>query len=130
MKKFGELKREEKVALFEAWVYGKTIQLFVEAFGWQDVDPKPSWRDEVHYRIKPEEKVPDCIDWSHVHPDYKWLARNDSGRTCLFTRKPALMKIIWEPRLGCKYVRAEGFASYKRGTVDWTDSLVQRPEGV
>ena len=75
--------------------------------------------------------TPDSIDWTHVAPQYKWMARDHSGLAFLFSEKPNLSHSFW--KLGIfddvPLAKVLGFASYRRGTCDWRDSLVQRPEG-
>lgn len=52
MKQFGELEREEQVALFEAWLDGKEIEFLECEDKWFSVG-QPSWYAEFVYRIKP-----------------------------------------------------------------------------
>lgn len=79
-----------------------------------------------------EQPQPDEIDWSHVAPEFKWMARDDKDQSAfLFTEEPFLDGGVWESRgfwhcLGSD-APAAAFASYKPGTCDWKDSLVKRP---
>ena len=76
------------------------------------------------YRIKPT--TPDTIDWSHVAPDCNWVARDLDGSVSLFTSRPEPYSNHWDARQGAA-ADANAFASYKRGTCDWKDSLAERP---
>ncbi|QFT69641.1 hypothetical protein FIU93_22850 [Labrenzia sp. THAF35] len=96
---------------------------------------RPEWHEDeaptfdwysYEYRVKPV--VPDSIDWSHVAPQYKWMARDKSGDSHVFRSKPFGQEHYWGT--GDYAIRADSFTSYTRGTTDWEDSLVERPEGV
>lgn len=69
------------------------------------------------------------IDWSHIHPDYKWLAVCNDGLGFLYKAEPNKEGDSW---VDWRYawLAADGFKSYKRGNVAWDKSLVKRPEGV
>lgn len=84
--------------------------------------------DHLTYRARPAPFVPDTIDWSHVAPEWKWMARDEDGEGFLFRSMPE----IDDGGYWCddENLEADVFASYRRGTVAWQDSLVKRPEGV
>jgi hypothetical protein len=115
---FGELDRETKVALLSAWVDGAQIQF--KGFN----IASPQWHPHYVYRVvvtKPS------IDWSHVAPQFKWMATSKSGLTWLFEADPYLGQAMWCTNTG-RCINADTFASFRAGTCDWKDSLVQRPE--
>ena len=125
MKTFGELSREDQLALFEAWLDGKTIEFksFLSGDGFM-VNHHPSWDSRGCYRValtKPS------INWDHVHPMYRFMATDKSGHTYLYTHEAV-------PWLGgeafCTVAgtncAATTFTSFKEGTCDWKDSLVKR----
>jgi len=64
-------------------------------------------------------------DWSHVHPDYNWLARDQDDEGYFHEREPDQLSCGWSA--GPTYSPAAVFTSYNPGTCDWKDSLVQRP---
>lgn len=77
--------------------------------------------------------TPDSIDWSHVAPRFKWMARDENGVVALYEDEPYVDDIcdMWTMgEFGCEWHNARNFSSYVRGSCDWKDSLVQRPEGV
>ena len=123
-KPFGELSREEQVALFEDWLDGKEIEHKISS-GYFVFIKEPSWHKSNTYRIaltKPS------INWDHVQPMYKYMATDKNGRTYLYTELP----VEWES--GEVFHTDNGddcdatcFTSFKAGTCDWKDSLVQRP---
>lgn len=69
------------------------------------------------------------IDWSHVHSDFKALARAADGVGYIYTARPEPESFSWR-NAGDEVITANYFASYDPGTCDWKDSLVERPEGV
>lgn len=97
---------------------------------------RPEWHEDeaptfdwysYEYRVKTV--VPDSIDWSHVATEYRWMARDRSGHTYLHKSKPIRGCAGWNTNAS-DWVSVRGFTSYTRGTTDWEDSLVERPEGV
>lgn len=118
-----------KVAIMQAYLDGKTIE-YKDMFGnWRDAGSSvagPTFSPEFEYRVKPAD--PDYIDWSHVEPQLKYMARDDSGEVWLYRDKPVLGHGAF---IGQAFShRADAFASLKVSSVDWKDSVVKRPEGV
>ena len=123
---FGLLDAETQAALM---AHGGPYE-FWDSFGaWTDID-EPSWSGTVVYRVKPQPTTKPSIDWSHVAPEYQWLARDANGRGFLYEDAPRLISEggVWATS-PC-YLLARHFASYTPGTCDWRESLVQRPEDV
>ncbi|AFH19751.1 hypothetical protein F406_gp064 [Agrobacterium phage 7-7-1] len=121
------------IAVMQAFADGK--QIAVHCFrdeGWYLLRPDdtPNWdwaRNE--YRIELEKP---SIDWSHVAPEYRFLAVDDDEHGHLYQNKPFNRAGDWEDPTNRKIYapRASTFASYKCGDCHWRDSLVERPEGV
>ena len=65
------------------------------------------------------------IEWSHVSPEYNYLAQDENGEGYLCGKNPYTMNAAW--CMESPYFRANTFTSYTPGTCDWTDSLVKRP---
>ena len=65
------------------------------------------------------------IDWSHVSPEYNYLAQDENGDGYLCGKKPHRASIAWS--METPNTRANTFTSYVPGTCDWKDSLVERP---
>lgn len=82
-----------------------------------------NWRD-YSYRVK---QTQDFIDWSHVAPEYKWMARDKDGAAYVYREKPELGRREWGAS-GANHRIDTAFSSYKAGTVDWEGSLVSREE--
>lgn len=91
----------------------------------------PAWAYTAVYRLMPAPATKPSIDWSHVSKDFKWLAQDEDGVAYLYSEKPT--KDGEEGRWtyeGGELREVSVFASFKPGTCDWEDSLVQRPDGV
>lgn len=130
------MNREETlnaIAVMQAFADGK--QIAVKSFrdeGWYLIYPHetPDWDWSKHeYRVEPEKP---SIDWSHVSPEYRYLAVDDDERAHLYEVKPTHRAHDWidENNRHRHTPKASVFASYKRGDCDWRESLVERPEGV
>lgn len=115
----------EMIAVMQAYVDGKEIEaLFGTDTAWIKVElPFWDWQRN-NYRIR---EVPDSIDWSHVAPGFNWMARDEGGIAWLFSKKPPRSGRFWLN--DGMAIRADYFASYRRGTTDGANSLVSRPDG-
>lgn len=69
------------------------------------------------------------INWDHVAPKYKYLSEDSDGIAFLYDEKPyvATDASAWYAQSD-EVVVADGFASYTKGTCDWKDSLIKRPD--
>ena len=65
------------------------------------------------------------IEWSHVSPEYNYLAMDANGRGYLCGKNPHRMGTAWG--MEAPYISATTFTSYEPGTCNWKDSLVKRP---
>ena len=65
------------------------------------------------------------IDWSHVSPEYNYLAQDSNGKGYLCGKNPSRHTLAWV--MESPYIRATTFTSYEPGGCDWKDSLVERP---
>ena len=104
------------------------LDKFLQPKRWtQRSGPGFDW-SQFDYRVK---QTPDSINWDHIAPGYKWMARGKNGQAFIYGSRPN-----YSPHGMCVsgFLNAPGdsanvLASYKRGTVDWKDSLVERPSG-
>lgn len=121
---FGLLDPETQEALRE-WENG--VEVYKGDLGWVYIDP---WFDlDCTYRARPAPLTPDSIDWSHVAPEWKWMARDQCGMAYIYTSKPYHSNMSWNYDDEGQHASIEGvLSSYRRGTVEWQDSLVERPE--
>jgi hypothetical protein len=117
---------EKHRAIAHAWVDGAEIEGRKIRAGGADIDyihlGKPSWYENWEYRIvltKPS------INWEHVAPEHVALATDSTGSSYLLTRVPEANAHMW--LTDARWVRAEVFQSFVKGTCDWKDSLVIRP---
>lgn len=130
---FGSLPRETQLALFNAHLDGVTIETrgMMHVHGDWRADARPGWHSTFIYRARPTKP---SIDWSHVMPEYKWLAMDEDGETWLF---PVEDGPCVKTESGCwalpntyydeNPAPAWAFASFRPGTCHWTESLVRRP---
>lgn len=123
---------QEMIEIMQAFVDGKQVERRVPRLSPTDwfllapnLDPNWNW-GQCDYRIaETPDTIPDTIDWDHVAEGYNWMARNCMDNVLLFKEKPVFEYggwYSWDVLANC-------FASYKRGTVGWQDSLVERPKG-
>lgn len=109
------------IEVMQAYVDGEKVE-FKNALGeWQEKGINHGWYCDTDYRIA---KTPDTINWDHVAPEFKWMARDLHGRALLYQNKPRMLETVW---VGHPNTFADYFLSYRKGTVDWKDSLVIRP---
>ena len=67
------------------------------------------------------------IDWEHVSSEFNYLAEDADGGVYLYEDKPFTVTETWTVDDG-ELAEAHILASYTKGTCDWRDSLVKRPE--
>jgi hypothetical protein len=128
---FGLLNDETRAALK---AHGGPYEFWKDRETWGNIEA-PSWSGNLVYRVKPQPPTKPSIDWSHVAPEYKWLARDDCDNAYLYAGLPSVSAYCSEWVANCdayaaNAFAANAFASYTPGTCDWRDSLVQRPEDV
>lgn len=118
----------EKIAVMQAFDSGISIEFrnkrFIGYDRWEYVK-NPVWNwEQCEYRIvfkKPS------IDWSHVSPDYKYLAIDSDGDAFLYQEKPREGLSAWINDSVC-YISTDSFSSYAPGNCNWRDSLIERSE--
>lgn len=124
---------KERVAVMQAWLDGETIQYKSKScvIAWSTFETEccPKFNFDLNeYRVKPHE--PDSIDWRHVAPHLKFMARDKDQYVGLYADMPHISGAEFVVHSAHKVVRADCFSSLRIGTADWKDSLVSRPEGV
>lgn len=68
------------------------------------------------------------INWEHVNSKFNYLAEEPEGGAFLSEEEPFIAaSSAWGVTSG-EVVEAHMFASYVKGTCDWKDSLIKRPE--
>lgn len=119
---------EKHRAVAHAWVDGAEVEYKTYTDVNWHTTATPDWHENSEYRIK---LTKPSINWSHVHPQYTYMATDITGRTWLHSKEPTSTPVEWvvlDSSDVC-VVKAEDFASFKAGTCDWKDSLVARPQG-
>ena len=84
-----------------------------------------NWMGYRIYRVV--QPKPDTINWDHVHPDFKYMARDKSGSVFLFQHKPKTGNVAWAVSYG-KCCNTKAHSSVVVGDIEWTNSLIERPK--
>ena len=113
----------DMIKVMQAYVDGEEVEFSYDGENWQKIE-EPSFSRGVKYRIAPA-ATPDTIDWSHVAPEFKWMARDSEGQCWLYLSQPKVGSGFWYSPDDA--TPADSFTSYRRGTCDWKGSLVKRP---
>ena len=124
--KFVNLSIEDKLKLIEAYVRGRPVEYFC-AGGWYpkgDFWGKLDFRSDIPYRIA---RTKPSVNWDHVHPNYNYIARDESGESYAYGEKPKKTHFGWRFTLGAGPENTAILASYDPGGCDWKDSLISRP---
>lgn len=133
MKQFKDLSKEEKLELIEAQIDGKVVEIYVGGRGWAKPcsDGKIVYYPDVCYRVA--ETQDQFTNWDILPPEYKWIARDGSEAVYAYTEKPTLdgVNSYWHGKglSPTGLPKVDELTCYKQGTVDWKDSLIERPEG-
>ena len=78
--------------------------------------------------VQDESAIKPSIDWSQIKDEYKWLAVDVNNCAYVYENEPNIDGIAYWYSSGVTYFNVNGLVSYSRGTCDWKDSLVKRPE--
>jgi len=122
-KRFGELSREEQLDIVTYWLdTGRIEVLDTYSNRWYTIT-MPAWQHKGYFR-KPLTKP--SVNWDHVAKEYNYMATDKSGATYLYKLKPHKSSSFFNSE--SYRPRADTFASFVKGTCDWENSLVKRPE--
>lgn len=85
----------------------------------------------ITYRAVRPALIPPSVDWSHLLDWVQWVAWDRSGEPWGFEYPPEQRKASWV-MADCdeRAVRLTATPGLVRGTVPWTEAIVQRPDGV
>ena len=117
----------EMIAVMQAYVDGKTIEVGRRGCAASTIEGEdlPTWNwEEYRYRIA---TIPDSINWDHESPEWKYMARDESGSVYLYEAEPRMRDYHWGVTEGDCH-EAKVFLSHVFGSCDWKDSLVKRPD--
>ena len=124
-KPFGELPRRLQEALVIASVIDREeIEAMRIGLGW--CKTSPSFSQNAIYRLAPEPKRMPQPPWHMIDPKYKWFAIDGHANPGVFTEEPRASHVFWETEGNARSIDA---ILFDRGSVDWTESKVKRPEG-
>lgn len=120
MNREGYIKHKDVI---EAWANGAEIEYYAPVKECWVLTRQPEWLSQTKYRIK---ATADSIDHTHLKDNWKWMARDKSGTVVVYEQKPIVDDGFWYYKDGESLAGIELlFTSYKRGTADWKDSLVE-----
>ena len=78
--------------------------------------------------VQGESATKPSIDWSHVKSEYKWLSVDKDGSAFVYENEPEHGESNYWSTSSFTYFNVNGLVSYSRGTCDWEDALVKRPD--
>ena len=78
--------------------------------------------------VQDESATKPSINWEHVSSKFNYLAEDADGVAFLYEDKPFTSMETWMVDNG-ELAVAHMLASYTKGSCDWKESLVKRPEG-
>src|SRR5690606_17810206 len=97
------------IEVMQAYVDGYAIET---CYGIVD-NPSWEWDSSYKYRIA---KTPDTINWDHVAPEFKYMARDENGIPFLYRNRPSIKDLDQWVDLDDICSNANSHKSYKRGT--------------
>lgn len=125
---FGELPREDRLALITAWLDGRRMTVSGASPVLFSFAPNPVWYDHNIYRAEPLPLTPASFDFVGLALKWQWCAADQGGTVWIYTGKPVMWSDSWRPSPGDAARRIDGlFTSYIRGTVPWQETLIERP---
>ena len=119
---FGLLSEEMRSA-FERISY-KELKRYTRD-GWVNVNTKIRYASAT-YRKKPTPKVGLNIPWDSFHGRWKYAAMDKDGSVFIYENKPKRRSQLWNAGLREHYLSGDVY-DFSSVTVDWKDSLVERP---
>lgn len=123
---------QEKIAIMQAYADGESLEMahanHVVKEWTKCSEPAWAW-DFYEYRIAEKEPArPDFMDWSQIHPKYRFFARDEGGSAYIYEKRPGIdtNSDYWHPD-GGDCIRIDHFlTSYRPGTTPWNESLIER----
>lgn len=80
------------------------------------------------YHVEITKKVTKpSVNWEHVSSEFNYLAEDADGGVFLYEDKPYTSTETWMVDNG-DITEAHVLASYLKGTCDWKESLIKRPD--
>lgn len=121
---------EEMIEVMQAYLRGEKIQRFGVLSGWAP-DDGPLWDWSAYdYRITPPPApTQDTIPWDAIDARFKWAARDADGEAYVYSERPSPydLREEWSAHAGVGRGVSNVFSGYIPGTIDWRESLQERP---
>jgi len=120
----------EKIAVMQDFLDGKEIDVRDRKSGnsgdWRDTGSEPFWNwGYCDYRARQEPVTYPTVDWSIFADGVQWIAWDESGHGFAFATEPRRNDLHWET--DGEYYEISSI-KLDRGTFDWKDSKIQRPQ--
>lgn len=118
---------EEMIEVMQAHLRGEAIECNA-GLGWRE-SCGPSWNwPECDYRIAPKPApTQDTIPWDAIDARFKWAARDANSTIAAFECAPKPDRDYWSVSAGNFVILTGNFVGTTPGTIDWRESLQQRP---
>jgi len=112
--------------VIKAFLNGKSVEVLDKTTLTYVDDLAPAFTDDNEYRVKKSAKKAPSINWNVLSAEWIALAVGADDTAYLYREVPQLTPNGWT-HSGQLCIPAIALASYKRGTIEWEDSLVTRP---
>lgn len=91
----------------------------------------PTWQWTTYLFKVDTTPVPMTVpSWVSIDPEYKWCAADENGCIFFYTGKPVVSSDSWIIPANANGTHEPcGAIVVHRGTVHWTETLIERPEG-
>lgn len=122
---------EEMIEVMQAHLRGEKIERWIFNAGDWEPTAHPNWNwAGGDYRIAPKPaQTQDTIPWDAIDAQFKWAARDASSDIYIYSRIPAPNhdRPEWSAEEGIAFRISNLFAGVIPGTIDWLESLQERP---
>lgn len=119
---------EEAQEIYKAYHNKESVDFYTPD-GWKLLKTPISvalWSDFIYRIPPPVEVIPDSIDWTQIDDRFIFMARDKNESCWVYTERPDQGPRGWS--VAGTWLRIDNvLTSYKRGNIDWKDSLVWRP---
>ncbi|CCP51122.1 hypothetical protein [Brucella phage R/C] len=103
------------IEVMQAYVDGEEVEFCGNNYDYWSKKDTPYWDwDAGTYRIAPS-STPDTINWDHVAPEFKYMARDENGIPFLYRNRPSIKDLDQWVDLDDICSNANSHKSYKRG---------------
>lgn len=118
---------EEMIEVMQAHLRGEAIEAYSMSFDKWRLVPDPTWWT-IDYRIAHKPKpTKDTVPWDAIDERFRWAARDANSTIAAFECAPKPDRDYWSVSAGNFVILTGNFVGTIPGTIDWRESLQQRP---